>query len=82
MAALAKLAILDLRNNRLDKVPEWLGNLSSLRHLDLRANRFREMRGSIADLPKLEKLDLRWNRITIPGALVTRLEVRGCAVLL
>jgi Leucine-rich repeat (LRR) protein len=42
--------VLDLRGNRLDELPEALGDLPALEKLDLRWNRFARLPGAAARL--------------------------------
>jgi hypothetical protein len=61
---------------------EVLADLPRLRHIDVRSNRLTRLPDWVVDLPALEKPDLRWNACEPSPALLNKLELRGCVVLL
>ena len=69
-----------LRNDRLETLPEAIGELAELRHFDLRGNPLTALPASIARLPRLEKLDLRWVDSLKAPEWFAELEARGCLV--
>jgi Leucine-rich repeat (LRR) protein len=74
------LQTLNLRGNRLERLPDSIGALRALVHLDLRANRLTAVPAALAELPELRILDLRWNGFAeIPPAL-RPLAQRGCLI--
>jgi Leucine-rich repeat (LRR) protein len=70
--------VLDLRDNLLRSLPDWLARLPRLTHLDLRNNRLRELP---AELPALDRLDLRWNKLDGDPPVLRRLAEQGCVIL-
>lgn len=63
MANPAQTQELDLTNQFLDKLPEGLDQMTSLKSLSVEANRITALDNSLAKLTKLEKLNLGYNPI-------------------
>ncbi|GAA0522474.1 hypothetical protein GCM10010390_25840 [Streptomyces mordarskii] len=82
VTGLCELRHLDLRENAFTELPGPLADLPRLRQLDLRRNRIVQVPDWVARMPALEKLDLHWNTRTPSQGLLTKLEERGCVVLL
>jgi hypothetical protein len=76
VAALVGLTELDLRNNYLRELPEWLADLS-LTDLGLGENRLRHLPASMAGLTRLRRLDLDSNRLTELPHWLSELAVAG-----
>lgn len=61
LAVLPRLESLKLSNNQLDKLPDAIGSLSSLRWLELNDNQLRELPTALTKCKKLERLELKNN---------------------
>eukprot|EP00913_Durusdinium_trenchii_P009222 g8669.t1 len=60
---------LDLSNNVLNSLPEYVGSLKNLRHLELQNNHLSSVPFSFGNLSSLEKLDLSNNKLSaLPGS--------------
>ena len=57
-----EIEILILDNNKLEKVPAWIGNLKNLKILSIRNNNLKEISSSISFCENLEQLYLSGNK--------------------
>ena len=55
---------LDLSENKLTDLPEWLGNLTALTELDLSGNQLTDLPEWLGNLTALTELDLSGNQLT------------------
>lgn len=62
MALNPEIETLILDNNKLTKLPPWIGQLKNLKVLSLRNNRFKELDYGINNCEKLEQLYLSGNK--------------------
>ena len=62
IASNPEIETLILDNNKLTKLPSWIGQLKDLKILSLRNNNFKELDSGINNLPNLEQLYLSGNK--------------------
>ena len=62
IASNPEIETLILDNNKLTKLPSWIGQLKNLKILSLRNNNFKELDSGINNLPNLEQLYLSGNK--------------------
>ncbi|MEA5479232.1 COR domain-containing protein [Pseudanabaena galeata UHCC 0370] len=62
---LNSLEILDLSNNKIDKLPRSIGNLLNLKSLDISSNKIQSIPREILELPKLQWINLDNNPLTL-----------------
>ncbi len=62
IASNPEIETLILDNNKLTKLPSWIGQLKNLKILSLRNNNFKELDSEINNLPNLEQLYLSGNK--------------------
>jgi len=62
IASNPEIETLILDNNKLTKLPSWIGQLKNLKILSLRNNNFKELDSEINNLPSLEQLYLSGNK--------------------
>lgn len=62
IASNPEIETLILDNNKLTKLPSWIGQLKNLKILSLKNNNFKELDSEINNLPNLEQLYLSGNK--------------------
>lgn len=68
---------LDLSNNKIKVIPDYLGTFLNLKHLNLNDNKLGTVPGNIGDLSKLESLSLKNNMlVTVPRSLQSLSHLR------
>jgi hypothetical protein len=75
LAPLVSLERLDLSENDLTAIPDWVNNLGNLKELDLENNRLRLTAGTFVSFPLLEQVDLDDNQLeTLPVGVFSSLH--------
>jgi len=71
---LTALEILDISNNRLQRLPDEISNLSSLKVLAISRNRIERLPTSLGDISSLRMLKFDKNRLVFPPSEICSLR--------